>query len=165
MNNAKTKRLRGRSSACKIKTKNEKGENALKRTVRTPVDPAYSLHDININGILLDGDRLTLTTQSGIVRAGESCAQVDGRVEFFGVDTDLCCVTVFDAIGNAGAFSGERMPLADFLIRFPVFGFSVLDELYGYNQTRYQGHLTAGGGFWECILEVYHEGDMVFVEE
>ena len=137
----------------------------MKRTVRTPVDPAYSLHDMNIDKICPEGDKLTLYTQSGIVRAGENSAQVDGFVEFFGVDMDLCCVTLFDAIGNVGAFSGERMRLADFLDRFPVFGFSVLDELYGFRETRYQGHLTAQGGLWECILEVYHEGDMVIVEK
>ncbi len=38
-------------------------------------------------------------------------------------------------------------------------------EVYGYNQTKYMGYLTSKRNTWECIVEIYHLGDMVFVEE
>ena len=40
-----------------------------------------------------------------------------------------------------------------------------MDETYGYNMTKYNGYLTANRQFCECVIEIYHEGDMVFVTE
>ena len=48
---------------------------------------------------------------------------------------------------------------------YPAPNFTVIDETYGYNSTKYSGYLTVSGKFCECILEIYHEGDMVFVDE
>ena len=56
------------------------------------------------------------------------------------------------------------MMLKEFIERYPLFGFSVSDEVYGYNQTKYIGYLTAKRKTWEFIVEIYHLGDMVFVE-
>lgn len=57
------------------------------------------------------------------------------------------------------------MFLMDFIETFEPFGFSVMDESDGYNTSRYSGYLTSKHQFYECIIEIYHEGDMVFVEE
>ena len=38
-------------------------------------------------------------------------------------------------------------------------------ETYGYNMTKYNGYLTSNRQFCECVIEIYHEGDMVFVTE
>lgn len=48
--------------------------------------------------------------------------------------------------------------------QYLLFGFSSVDEVYGYNQTKYRGYLTAKRNTRECIVEIYHLGDMVFVE-
>lgn len=40
-----------------------------------------------------------------------------------------------------------------------------MDETYGFNMTKYSRYLTANRKHCECIIEIYHEGDMVFVDE
>jgi len=81
------------------------------------------------------------------------------------VDWDFCHVYLFDCTGNTGKFSGEKMMFQDFLQKYENFGFSIVDEVYGYNQTKYWGYLTSQRMTKECIIEIYHTGDMVFVEE
>ena len=62
-------------------------------------------------------------------------------------------------------FEEEKITLEDFFTRYSVYGFSVMDEVYGYNQTKYWGYITSNKEFYECIIEIYHLGDMIFVEE
>ena len=38
-------------------------------------------------------------------------------------------------------------------------------QLDGYNMTKYCGYLLANRQHCECVVEIYHEGDMVFVSE
>ena len=40
-----------------------------------------------------------------------------------------------------------------------------MDETYGYNMTKYCGYLLSNRQHCECVIEIYHEGDMVFVTE
>lgn len=40
-----------------------------------------------------------------------------------------------------------------------------MDETYGFNMTKYSGYLTAQGHHYECMVEIYHEGDMLFVDD
>ena len=49
--------------------------------------------------------------------------------------------------------------------RYRQFGFAIMDETYGYNMTKYTGYLLSNRQHCECIIEIYHEGDMVFVSE
>ena len=48
-------------------------------------------------------------------------------------------VYLLGVTGNAGTFSGEKLFFRDFVDRFPVFGFSIMEETYGFNMTRYTG--------------------------
>ena len=59
----------------------------------------------------------------------------------------LCCVT------------GQYLSLIH------IFGFSVMDETYGHNITKFNGYRSSAREHHECIIEIYHEGDMVFVTE
>ena len=36
---------------------------------------------------------------------------------------------------------------------------------YGFNQSKFSGYLSMNRGVCECNIEIYHEGDMVYVEE
>jgi len=137
----------------------------MKRTVREPVSEAYSLHDMNVIAFEVKGDDIVMRTQSGLVRCAAPFVQTDGYVEFHGVQWDFCFVYFLSVTGNVGDFQGRKMFLKDFLKDFPVFGFSVMDTTYGFNQTKLNGYLTANRGHCECIVEIYHEGDMVFVDE
>lgn len=137
----------------------------MREVIRHNINVPYSLHDMNVAAFEVTGNDLILRTRSGMIRTGEPCIQVDGHVKFFDVRWDFSHVYLLGITGNAGTFSGEKLLLRDFLNRFPVFGFCVMDETYGFNMTRYTGYLSAKGIFCECVLELYHEGDMVFVDE
>ena len=72
---------------------------------------------------------------------------------------------LLDFTGNIGSFTGEKMYLKDFVKQFINANFSIIDETYGYNQSKFEGFLTMGGTVKECLVEIYHLGDMLFVEE
>jgi hypothetical protein len=55
--------------------------------------------------------------------------------------------------------------LQTFIDHAGSFGFSVMDSTYGFNQSKFSGYLSMIRGVCECNIEIYHEGDMVFVEE
>lgn len=137
----------------------------MRETIRHNIRVPYSLHDMNVMAFEVSGDDIILRTQSGMVKTGDPCRQVDGHVEFHDVRWDFSYVYLLGVTGNIGTFSGEKLSFRDFLNRFPVFGFSIMDETYGFNMTKYTGYLTAKGIFCECSIEIYHEGDMVFVDE
>ncbi len=137
----------------------------MKETIRENIRAEYSLHDMNvINFDVCDND-IIMRTQSGMIKVSEPCLQVDGHVVFHDVDWDFCFVYLFDGIGNVGKFNGEKMMLKDFIEKYKTFGFSIIDEVYGYNQTKYWGWITANRKTQECIIEIYHLGDMVFIDE
>lgn len=120
---------------------------------------------MNVTELSLCENKLIMKTQNGIVKVRPVCEQVNGYVEFNNVDYDFSFVYLFEHNGNVGKFSGEKMMLSDFIKEYKSFGFSVIDEVYGYNQTKYMGYLTSNRKFYECIIEIYHLGDMIFVEE
>ena len=137
----------------------------MKRTIRQNIKAPYSLHDMNVIAFEVRGNDLTMRTQSGMIKTGSPCIQTEGYVEFQDVQWDFSYVYLLEHTGNVGTFSGEKMFLRDFIERFKPMGFSIMDETYGYNMTKYSGYLTANGNHYECMVEIYHEGDMAFVEE
>ena len=137
----------------------------MKETIRENIKAPYSLHDMNIIAFEAVGDDLILRTQSGMIKTAPPCTQVDGYVEFHDVRWDFSYVYLLGVTGNAGSFTGEKMSLKDFIDRFHPLGYSVMDETYGYNTTKYSGYLTSKRQHYDCVLEIYHEGDMVFVDE
>ena len=64
---------------------------------------------------------------------------------------------------HTGTFTGEKMFLNDFISRYKQFGFSVMEETYGDHITKYNGFLLSNRQHCECVLEIYHKGDMVYV--
>lgn len=143
-----------------------KGETTtMKEVIRENIHSPYGLHDMNVIAFDIRDNDLIMKMQSGMVKVSEPCVQVDGHVEFHDVDWDFCFVYIFDGVCNTGKFSGEKMMFKDFVRDFKIFGFSIIDEVYGYNQTKYWGYLSANGKMGECIIEIYHAGDMVFVDE
>ena len=137
----------------------------MKRTIRENISLPYSLHDMNVIAFEVVDNDIVMKTQSGMVETEAPYGQPDGYVEFHNVQWDFSYVYLLGVTGNVGTFTGEKMFLKDFIDKYKQFGFSVMDETYGYNMTKYCGYLTSGGKFCECIIEIYHEGDMVFVAE
>jgi len=137
----------------------------LKRVIRENIKTPYSLHDMNVISFEIKNSNIIMRTQSGIVMCEKPYAQVDGYVEFNNVDFDMSFVYILDITKNEGEFNGKKMFLKDFINEYKAFGFSIMDEVYGYNQTKYSGYLLAQRNTSECIIEIYHNGEMVFVDE
>ena len=137
----------------------------MKRTIRDNMNTPYSLHDMNVFEFEVSGKDIIMKTQSGIVETSSLAKQVEGYVEFHNVQWDFSYVYLLGVTGNVGTFTGKKMFLKDFIDNYKQFGFSVMDETYGYNMTKYCGYLLANRQHCECIIEIYHEGDMVFVAE
>ncbi len=137
----------------------------MKRTIRENINTPYSLHDMNVIEFEVNDNDIVMRTQSGIVKAVPPYCQTDGYVEFHNVDWDFSLVYLIDWAGNTGNFTGEKMYLKEFISRFKSYGFEIIDSTYGYNQTKFSGYLTSNRKFYECMIEIYHEGDMVYVAE
>ena len=143
----------------------DEGVLDLKKTIRNNIDTAFTLHDMNVVSFEIIDNDIVMKTQSGIVEICSPCRQLDGYVEFHNVQWDFSYVYLLGITGNVGTFTGEKMFLKDFIERYKQFGFSIMDETYGYNMTKYCGYLLANRQHCECVVEIYHEGDMVFVSE
>jgi len=135
------------------------------RTIRENIHTPYSLHDMNIVSIEVEENKITMRTQSGMVKTTPPYSQPDGYIEFHDVQWDFCYVYLLGITGNEGTFSGKKMSMKDFISKYKQFGFSVMDETFGYNMTKYNGYLSSNREHHECIIEIYHEGDMVYVVE
>ena len=142
-----------------------KGEVDMKREIRDNINVAYTLHDMNVISFEINNNDLIMRTQSGIVETIPPYRQLDGYVEFHAINWDFGYVYMLGVSGNVGTFTGKKMFLKDFIERYPVFGFCVMDETYGYNMTKYCGYLMVQRKHCECVIEIYHEGDMVFVSK
>ena len=136
----------------------------MNKTVCNKMLSPFSLHDMTVVSLEIDGNNIIVRTQSGMVETTAPYRQLDGWVEFHNVQWDFCYVYLLGVTGNVGIFTGEKMFLKDFIDKYKQFGFSVMGETYGYNMTKYCGYLIANRQHCECIMEIYHEGDMIFVE-
>ena len=142
-----------------------KKTNDMNQTVRANINTPYSLHDMNVIAFEVEDDAITMRTQSGMIKTEGLSSQVDGYVIFENVQWDFSYVYLLDFTGNIGTFTGEKMFLKDFIAAFQNAGFSVMDETFGYNQSRFTGYLSINRTVKECSIEIYHEGDMIYVEK
>lgn len=137
----------------------------MKRIIRDNINSTYTLHDINVFSFEVTDNDIVMRTQSGMVETIAPYGHPNGYIEFHNVQWDFSFVYLLGVTGNVGTFTGEKMFLKDFIERYKQFGFSIMDETYGYNMTKYSGYFTSSHQFHECIIEIYHEGDMIFVTE
>ena len=151
-----------------LSTTNYKQPSALyfliMKIIRPNITKQYSLHDADIIAFKRMDDQLVLTPKDGMVKVSENAATVDGYIEFNGVDWDFSFAYLLDFCGNTGRFNGEKFALADFINRFGNAVFSVVDETFGYNQTKLSGYLLKNQTMRECVIEISHCGDMVYVD-
>lgn len=137
----------------------------MKKTIRENIHAPYSLHDMNVIALEVIDNTLRMQTQSGMVATTPPYGQPDGYVEFHEVQWDYSYVYLLSHTGNVGTFTGKKMFLIDFIAEHPAPNFCVMDETYGYHATKYSGYITIAGEFHEGFIEIYHEGDMVFITE
>lgn len=140
----------------------------MKKTVRENIRTDYSLHDMQVSSFEIGKGYLLMHLATGMIRTGEPGGQPDGYVAFHQVCWDFSYAYLLEypgLTGNTGPFRGEKLFLRDFLRRFPDTPYTILDETYGYHQTKYSGFLHTEKGILECMLEICHDGDMIFVSE
>ena len=137
----------------------------MTKTIRNNIHPPYSLHDMNVIDFEATGNTLIMRTQSGIVKTTPPFGQPNGSIEFHNVQWDFSYAYLLDFTGNVGSFSGEKLFLKDFIEKFKPFGFNVMDETYGYNTAKFSGYLLYNRRHYECFIEIYHEGDMIYVTD
>ena len=137
----------------------------MRESIRQNIQTGYSLHDMQISGMEIRGDHLALRLANGMIRVSAPCCPVEGHIKFHDVQWDFCYVYLMEHVGNKGKFSGEKMSLREFIDKFPFADITVMDETYGYNMTKYSGCLLNAEDYYDCQIEICHEGDMTFVEE
>ena len=137
----------------------------LKKVIRENIICPYGLHDMNTTRFEVCNKDILMRLQSGMHKISDPVKQVDGYVKFCNVDFDFCFVTIINELVNEGPITGEKMSFLNFIDRYQNFSFEIIDEVYGYNMTKFWGWLSAGGDLKECIIEFYHFGDMIFVDE
>lgn len=137
----------------------------MKKTIRENINTACSLDDLNITSLEANGNDIIVRTQTGTIKADASGRLAEGYVKFHSVDWGFSYVYLFNTIGNVGSFSGEKQYLISFIEERKGLSFTVMAEVYGNNQTKYFGHILSNGKRLECIIDICHTGDMVFVEE
>lgn len=136
----------------------------MKKVIFQNTQTPFSLHDQNIIAFEINQNDLILRPQSpAFVETTPPYRPLDGHLEFHNVDWDFCYAYILDFTGNVGTFSGEKVFLKDFIADFHNAGFSVMDETFGYNQTKLNGYFHKGRSVKECMIEIYHLGEMIYV--
>lgn len=134
-------------------------------TIRKNNPNPYRLHDVNITDLIVDFNTIKMYISPGMFEVEEPYDIVEGYIEFNWVEWDFSYVYILDFAANEGNFTGEKMFLKDFITKYPEFTFEICDETYGFNQAKYSGYLIENEERKECIIEIYHAKDMVYVTE
>jgi hypothetical protein len=142
----------------------------MKKVVRNNINNLpYSLHDGVVIGFEITGDNLVMKFQHGFLRTVEPFEQINGSIEIQKIDWDFSFVYLLDyqdvICGNVGSFTGKKIELKIFINQFKNAEFNLIDETYGYNTSKFDGYLSDGDMFWECMIEIYHLGDMNYLVE
>ena len=138
----------------------------MKTTIRSNIkNLPYSLHDMCVTEMRILDDGLHMSFQNGFESTTEPYEQIEGSVQFHHVDWDFCYVYILDFCDNIGSFTGRKQFLIDFIPMFVNQNFTIIDETYGYNQSKFSGFLSVGTEIKECMIEVYHLGDMEYITE
>ncbi len=139
----------------------------MKTTIRKNItDLPYSLHDAVVTAVECKDDSVILHFAEGFFEPSEAdCRRVEGFVVLEGVDYDFCNAYVFNSAKNEGRFRCRKMSLEAFAKKYSSLRFEIISETYGYNKSTFSGWLWEKSKPKECILELYHAGNMVYAVE
>lgn len=140
----------------------------MKTSVRKNViDLQYSLHDMRVTSMSFSNDTLTMEFPFGIISIENPCRQTDGKafVKFGNVYPDSSYVYIMNFCGNTGSFTGEKLSLKEFISDFSGKSFEIIDETYGYNLSKFSGLLSDDTVITECVMEIYHLGNMEYITQ
>ena len=124
----------------------------------------YSLHDMDVTAFETDENVIIMRT-SGMKKITSPYIQPDGFIEFRGVDWEFSYAYILDFDAKSDKFTGRKMYLKDFISEFPEPYFTVMDETYAPNLTKYSGYIVTDKTFRECFVEIHYSEEMYFVDE
>ncbi|NLJ90513.1 MAG: hypothetical protein GX323_06380 [Clostridiales bacterium] len=141
----------------------------MKRHIRDNiVNLPYSIHDGVVTAFEITGDKLTMKFKEGFIKINPFM-QVNGSIEIEEIDWDFTNVYLIEYEGgicsNIGSFTGRKMDLREFANLYKNPEFTLIDETYGYNTSKFAGFIYDRDDFIECMIEIYHLGDMYYVME
>ena len=93
----------------------------------------YSLHDGRVH---------KMVGENGYLELSQPPRPVEGQVRIRQVDEDFSYIHFLSDCGRFGSFQGEKMPLSEFIRRYPEFSFEIVGEYYGYQSLVYGGYLS-----------------------
>lgn len=127
----------------------------------------YSLHDCRINGIKIRKvdemyAEVGLLFEDGIYSVEED-ERIPGKLLFERVDLDFSNIYIMKVHGpNRGKITGKKYGLREFRRKCPEMRLEIIDEVYGYNQTKLMGTLYKKKEWCEFMIELYHFGNMLY---
>ncbi len=128
----------------------------------------YDLYHMTISKCDFDEKDIIFNFISGIIKVGNPGYQSDGAVQIKGVDWESSNAFVLSENGERGEFTANKLELKEFFEEY--FGedgkceFEIIDESYGFNYTRFSGYLNIDGKKKECAMEIFHTGNMEYIE-
>ena len=81
----------------------------------------YSLHDGRVNRMVWENGDLRLFFEDGYLELSQPPRPVEGKVRIRQVDEDFSYVHFLSDYARFGSFQGEKMPLSEFIRRYPDF--------------------------------------------
>ena len=102
----------------------------------------YSLHDGRVKRMVWENGDLRLFFEDGYLKLSQPPRPVEGQVRIRQVDEDFSYVHFLSDYGRFGSFQGEKMPLSEFIRRYPDFSFEIVGEYYGCQSLVYGGYLS-----------------------
>ena len=124
---------------------------SLHDAVVTSVDPVTDPSDGS-------GGRLTLVFADGYFIVSENDVRRSGRatVMLSGIDYDFSHVYICGKTSRREISFGN---LVEDTAKYPL---EIIDELYGYNQSRFSGTMYAKGRWYTVEIEVYHFRETIY---
>jgi hypothetical protein len=123
-----------------------------------------SLHDGRLNLIKIEGDEITFILEDGFRTIKPGNVSETGRavISFPKVDFDFCEVS---CIGKDGY--RQKWDIRDFAAKLEEHNdiIDIIDETYGYHQAKYSCNMIHQSEWFECLIEIYHFGEMMYTWE
>ncbi|MDF2656402.1 MAG: family acetyltransferase [Bacillota bacterium] len=123
-----------------------------------------SLHDGRLNLIKIEGDEIIFILEDGFRTIKNGNVSETGRaaISFPKVDFDFCEVS---CIGKDGY--RQKWDIQDFAVKLEAHRYiiDIIDETYGYNQAKYSCNMTHQSQWFQCLIEIYHFGEMKYTWE
>ncbi len=139
------------------------------REITQPAFPPlpYSLHDMHITSMEIDGNTLTLIFDYGYCETKPPYRQVQGNIRIEGLDLDFCSVYLLEytdvPCGNHGTFRGQKLSLHDFIRSSDRISVDIMDETYGYHMMKLNGFVSFGTDMLEGIFEISYTGAVTYL--